>query len=81
MAVGVLEKCREEDDKFAQALLVKELPDFGGNLSSLDIAVSANSQDFIAHTSCQTLFNRLWMGELYINTKTVKVSLKFHFPC
>lgn len=80
MAVGVLEKCREEDDKFAQALLVKELPDFGGNLSSLDIAVSANSQDFIAHTSCQTLFNRLWMGELYINTKTVKVIICIFMP-
>ena len=53
-------------------LLVKELPNFG-YLTSLDIAVSADDQDFIAHTSCQTLLSRLWMGALYINTELWKV--------
>ena len=77
MAVGVLDECRNEDDSTAQTLLVKELPDFAF-LTSLDIAVSANNQDFIAHPSCQTLLSRLWMGALHINSETFKV--KFCMP-
>lgn len=72
MAVGVLDQCRMENEGDTQTLLVKELEDFGF-LTSLDIAVSANNEDFIAHPSCQTLLSRLWMGALYINTELWKV--------
>nr|XP_047136370.1 transient receptor potential cation channel subfamily M member-like 2 [Hydra vulgaris] len=79
LAVGVLEECRKDNEEEAQTLLVKEIPEFGF-LSCLDIAVSANNQDFIAHSSCQTLLSRLWMGALYINTSLWKVLPCIFFP-
>lgn len=74
LAVGVLDECRKEKDDLAQTLVVKELEHLGG-LTTLDIAVSANNQDFIAHPTCQTLLSRLWMGALYVNTSFWRVSV------
>ena len=67
LAVGVLDECRKENDDLAQNIVIKELANFG-NLSNLDIAVTADHQEFVAHPSCQTLLSRFWMGSLYINT-------------
>ncbi len=62
-AIGVLDECRRQDDNLAQRLVVKELPMFS-HLTSLDIAVSAEDQDFIAHPTCQALLNKLWLGTM-----------------
>ena len=79
VAVGVLNECSLENEQHAQTLLVKELNDFG-HLTSLDIAVEANNQDFIAHSSCQSLLTKLWMGALHINTEAWKVLVCSFFP-
>lgn len=71
-AIGVLDECRKQDDELAQRLIVKELPDFG-HLTSIDIAVSAEDQDFIAHPTCQALFSKLWMGAMELGNNTWKV--------
>ena len=71
-ATGVLQECYEENEPLSQTLLVKELDKFG-HLTALDLAVMAEDQDFIAHTSCQVLLTRLWMGTMAMNTQWWKV--------
>ncbi|RMX42269.1 hypothetical protein pdam_00009856 [Pocillopora damicornis] len=71
-AIGVLQECYEENETLSQTLLVKELDNFG-NLTALDLAVMAEDQNFIAHTSCQVLLTRLWMGAMAMNTKWWKL--------
>ena len=73
-AIGVLDECRKQNDELAQRLIVKALPDFG-HLTSIDIAVSAEDQDFIAHPTCQALLGKLWMGALALGTHTWQVRL------
>ena len=72
LAVGVLDECRKENDELAQNIVINELENFG-QLSNLDIAVTADNQEFVAHPSCQTLLSRFWMGSLYINTSYWRV--------
>ena len=71
-AIGVLQECYEENETLSQTLLVKELGNFG-HLTALDLAVMAEDQDFISHTSCQVLLTRLWMGTMAMNTQWWKV--------
>ena len=71
-AIGVLQECYEENETLSQTLLVKELDNFG-HLTALDLAVMAEDQDFISHTSCQVLLTRLWMGTMAMNTQWWKV--------
>ncbi|XP_065053971.1 transient receptor potential cation channel subfamily M member-like 2 isoform X2 [Rhopilema esculentum] len=78
-AIGVLDECRKQDDELAQRLVVKELPNFG-HLTSVDIAVSAEDQDFIAHPTCQALFSKLWMGTMELSTHTWQVAVCFFAP-
>eukprot|EP00794_Sanderia_malayensis_P003485 gene3485-3983_t len=81
VAIGVLDECRKQDDALAQRLVVKELPMFS-HLTSLDIAVSAEDQDFIAHPTCQALLNKLWLGAMSeLTTHTWQVAVGFFaFP-
>lgn len=78
-AIGVLDECRKQDDELAQRLIVKELQDFG-HLTSIDIAVSAEDQDFIAHPTCQALLSKLWMGAMELSTHTWQVACCFFAP-
>ena len=68
----MLDECYEENEPFAQTLLVKELNNFG-KLTCLDLAAFADDQNFIAHTACQVLLTRLWMGAMAMNTPWFKV--------
>jgi hypothetical protein len=72
-ATGVLDECFEENETLSQTLLVRELDNYG-YLTCLDLAVSGDSQDFIAHTACQLLLTRLWMGAMAMNTTSFKVN-------
>ena len=72
-ATGVLNECFEQNETLSQTLLVKELENYG-NVTCLDLAVLADDQNFIAHTSCQVLLTRLWMGAMAMSTNWVKVS-------
>ena len=74
----MLDECRKQDDELAQRLIVKELPDFG-HLTSIDIAVSAEDQDFIAHPTCQALLSKLWMGTMELTTHTWQVKHYYGF--
>ena len=68
----MLQECYEENEAWSQKLLVKKLDNFG-QLTALDLAVMAEDQDFIAHTSCQVLLTRIWMGTMAMNTQWWKV--------
>ena len=56
----------------AQRLVIKELPEFG-HLTNLDIAISADDQDFIAHPTCQALLSTIWMGAMESDTPIYRV--------
>nr|6CO7_A Chain A, Predicted protein [Nematostella vectensis]6CO7_B Chain B, Predicted protein [Nematostella vectensis]6CO7_C Chain C, Predicted protein [Nematostella vectensis]6CO7_D Chain D, Predicted protein [Nematostella vectensis] len=78
-AVGVLDECFNENETLSQTLLVREL-DHYSRMTALELAVSAESQDFIAHTSCQVLLTRLWMGTMAMNTRWWKVLVCLYLP-
>lgn len=71
----MLNECYEDNEELAQTLLVKELNNFG-KLTCLDLAAAAELKNFIAHTSCQGLLTRLWMGSMAMNTPWYKVTLQ-----
>lgn len=75
LAVSVLDTCYQNDEDLAQSLIVRAIEPFG-NLTCMDIAQLAWDQDFIAHSSCQILFNRLWMGGILMDTPWWKVKIK-----
>lgn len=72
----MLDTCYLNDEDLAQSLLVRALEPFG-LLTCMDIAQLAEDQEFIAHSSCQILFNRLWMGGIVLDTPWWKVNLTF----
>ena len=76
LAVSMLDSCYTNDEELAQSLIVRALEPFGW-LTCMDIAQLAEDQDFIAHSSCQILFNRLWMGGIVLDTPWWKVSWLF----
>ncbi len=69
----MLDSCYINDEDLAQSLIVRALEPFGW-LTCMDIAQLAEDQNFIAHSSCQILFNRLWMGGIMLDTPWWKVS-------
>ena len=73
LGVSVLDSCYTNDEEHAQLLTVHALQPFGW-LTCMDIARLADDQDFIAHSSCQILFNRLWMGGMLLDTPWWKVN-------
>ncbi|CAB4001045.1 transient receptor potential cation channel subfamily M member 2-like, partial [Paramuricea clavata] len=79
LAVKLLDSCYINDEDLAQSLIVRALEPFGW-LTCMDIAELAEDQNFIAHSSCQILFNRLWMGGIMLDTPWWKVLLCVLFP-
>ncbi|XP_028404438.1 transient receptor potential cation channel subfamily M member 2-like isoform X2 [Dendronephthya gigantea] len=79
LAVSMLDTCYLNDEDLAQSLLVRALEPFGW-LTCMDIGQLAEDQEFIAHSSCQILFNRLWMGGIVLDTPWWKVLLCVFFP-
>ena len=73
LAVKLLDSCYIDDEDLAQSLIVRALEPFGW-LTCMDIAQLAEDQNFIAHSSCQILFNRLWMGGIILDTPWWKVT-------
>ena len=73
LAVKLLDSCYINDEDLAQSLIVRALEPFGW-LTCMDIAQLAEDQNFIAHSSCQILFNRLWMGGIILDTPWWKVT-------
>lgn len=59
LACDVLQICYDKDSKLVNNLLVNKVAVFG-KISTLDIAVLANSIEFISQTTCQNLLNRQW---------------------
>ena len=76
LAVGALTECYNEDEKKAQLLLTRTMPNFG-NKTPLKLAMEADSKVFIAHVACQSVFDRIWMGKMAAGHHPVLVST----PC
>ena len=78
LAVGVLTECYAIDEKKAQLLLVRELPNFGC-ATILLLAVEADNKNFIAHAACQSLLNNIWRGRMSADVGTLRVSFIFQY--
>ena len=79
LAVGVLSECYSSDEQQTHRLLVRELPLFGLS-TNVALAVEADNKKFIAHAACQTLFSKIWDGELGENNELL-VSLRVMTSC
>ena len=71
--MGVLSQCYANDERKAQLLLVRELPNFGVS-TVVQLAVQADNKIFIAHTACQSLFNNIWRGRMGPENGQIKVN-------
>ena len=59
LACNVLQKCFDQDSELVNDLLLNKV-DVYGKISTLDIAISANSIEFISQITCQNLLNGQW---------------------
>ena len=73
MAIGVLNECYNEDEERTALILVRELPNWGYQ-TCLNVAVSADNKNFIAHSGVQNLLTEIWMGKLSDENNYWKVS-------
>ncbi|KAI0235843.1 Transient receptor potential cation channel subfamily M member 2 [Lamellibrachia satsuma] len=79
LAVGVLTECYEEDERKAQLLLTRRLPNFGGK-TVLRLAAEADNKLFIANVACQSLLNRIWMGKMALSNGRRRLILSLVLP-
>ena len=75
LAIGVLSKCNSTCEKKTHNLLVRELTNWGHSTCML-IAVKSDNKDFISQPACQSLLNRVWMGEMSQENSTLKVTVQ-----
>lgn len=75
MAISVLNNCYNTDEEKAEFLLIREIPYFG-NLTSLQVAVSANDLKLVAHPCTQSLLTKLWYNKIMPDTwkPTVRIN-------
>lgn len=67
MAISVLNDCYSRDETRAELLLIKEIPQFG-NLTSLQVAASANDLTFMSQPCVQGLLTKLWYNKIMSDT-------------
>jgi hypothetical protein len=73
MALSVLNDCYSKDEEKAELLLIKKVPQFG-NLTSLQVAISANDQTFVSHPCVQGLLTKIWYNKIMTDTPKLQVS-------
>ena len=73
MAVEVLNKCHEKDEEKAQSILLKKISEFG-DLTTLQVAMSAEDQKFISQPCVQTLLTKIWYNKITSVTPKYKVN-------
>ena len=73
LAVGVLKRCHDKDQCKARQLLTRKMSHFCDK-TMLELAVHADSKQFVEHPACQTLLDQIWRGKLSLDTGKLKVS-------
>ncbi|KAI0234912.1 Transient receptor potential cation channel trpm [Lamellibrachia satsuma] len=72
LAVGVLDECHSSNTQLSHRLLVRQLH-MWSDKTPLMIARGAYQMSFMKHACVQTKLNRLWMGNMSVNTSVWKV--------
>jgi len=77
LACDLLKICFEKrNGEIINNLLTNKVKVYG-EISSLDMAISANAEDFVFNTGCQSLFSSLWYGEIDLDNSNYEVVFKF----
>ena len=63
IALGLLDVCYRTNEDLAQQLLTYNLENWGDQCC-LSLAVATRHEEFVAHTCCQTLLTKIWMGAM-----------------
>ena len=63
LAVGVLDECYSSDRHKATLLVVRQMNNYD-SMTPLQLAVLADSKDFVAHPVCQNVLTAIWYGRL-----------------
>ncbi|XP_033748450.1 transient receptor potential cation channel subfamily M member-like 2 [Pecten maximus] len=63
LAVNILNKCQEKDEKKATDLLTQRMEEWG-HTTCEQIAMKTDNKHFVAHATFQSLLSSMWMGEL-----------------
>lgn len=63
LALGLLDKCFQENEELTQMLLTYHLENWGGQ-TCLSLAVAIEHEEFLAHSSCQALLTDIWTGAM-----------------
>ena len=63
IALGLLDECHRTNEDMAQQLLTYNLDNWGDQCC-LSLAVATRHEEFVAHTCCQTLLTKIWMGAM-----------------
>ena len=63
LAIGVLDECYSSDRHKAALLVVRQMKNYD-SMTPLQLAVLANSQEFVAHEVCQNVLTAIWYGHL-----------------
>ena len=63
MAADILTKCYKNNDKKAEQMMIREIPEYG-NSTCLQVAVAANALKVVGHACCQALLTKLWYYRL-----------------
>jgi len=77
LACDLLKICFEQQNgQIINKLLTNKVKVFG-EISSLNMALSANAEDFILNAGCQSLFSSLWYAQIDMDNTYYEVC--FHF--
>ena len=76
VAIRILDRMKELDHSGSYRVLISELPfELGPYVTPLAIADDAEAMDFMSQGNCQKYLERVWKGNMAVNTPAWKVSL------
>lgn len=73
MAIDVLRRCYKVDPVLTEDLLIREIDLFAKH-TVLELALEANSFEFMAQNSVQTLLSHIWYGKIETDVPYIKVN-------
>ncbi|CBY43034.1 unnamed protein product, partial [Oikopleura dioica] len=78
--IKLLERCSSVNIRRTEELCIRELPHWG-NRSCLELAISGDSQNFVAHSTIQMFLKSVWFGSVRNRSDiTVANYLSYAFP-
>ena len=78
-AMGILNKCAEVDRQKTHGTIIRKRSEWG-NLSLLEIALSAELKQFISHDATQQLLRRIWYDRVAENNSYTRLLCSSLFP-